>query len=154
MEFKVLWQDEESTQGFAQLLAACVQAGDIICLEGGLGAGKTTFTRYFAQALGIKRPIKSPTYTIVREYTEGPLAFYHMDAYRLEETGADDLALIEYLSRPGVSVIEWPQFIAEDLPDDYLWLSISKTTSTSREVTIKAFGLRGEELLAAVKERY
>ncbi|MGX7348516.1 tRNA (adenosine(37)-N6)-threonylcarbamoyltransferase complex ATPase subunit type 1 TsaE [Aerococcus vaginalis] len=140
------WQSETDTQTFAERLAAIVEAGDIICLSGDLGVGKTTFTRYFAGALGIHKRIKSPTFTIVREYTDGRLPLYHMDAYRLEQTGTEGIGIDEYLEGDGVSMIEWPQFIEDYLPKDYLWLDIKRTGDTSRQIEISAVGSRSQAL--------
>ena len=96
----------EETQALAAKLAANVQPGDTILLNGDLGAGKTTFTQGFARALGIKRPLKSPTFTLVREYQTEYLTLYHLDVYRLgEEGGAEELGLAEYFGSEGVSII-------------------------------------------------
>lgn len=150
MTYRIEWASEADTDAFAQKLAAQVQAGDIICLEGNLGAGKTTFTKYFAKALGIDQAIKSPTYTIIREYEDNDIPLYHMDAYRLEETGSDSVGLEDYLNGEGVTIIEWPQFVVQDLPKDYLWLTLSATSETSREVTLAYEGPRGQELYDGV----
>jgi len=125
MTYRLEWASEADTDAFAQKLATQVQAGDIICLEGNLGAGKTTFTKYFAKALGIDQAIKSPTYTIIREYEDNDIPLYHMDAYRLEETGSDSVGLEDYLNGEGVTIIEWPQFVVQDLPKDYIWLTLT-----------------------------
>lgn len=150
MTYRIEWASEADTDAFAQKLAAQVQAGDIICLEGNLGAGKTTFTKYFAKALGIDQAIKSPTYTIIREYEDNDIPLYHMDAYRLEEKGSDSVGLEDYLNGEGVTIIEWPQFVVQDLPKDYLWLTLSATSETSREVTLAYEGPRGQELYDGV----
>jgi tRNA threonylcarbamoyladenosine biosynthesis protein TsaE len=147
MAITINWASEEDTSKFATALATVVSAGDIICLEGDLGAGKTTFTKYFAKALGIEQAIKSPTYTIIREYEEGPIPLYHMDAYRLEETGGESVGLEDYLNGDGITIIEWPQYVLEDLPDDYLWIKIESTGLTSRQVTVTGEGITGQNLL-------
>lgn len=95
-------------------------------LDGDLGAGKTTFTKGLALGLGIKKNVKSPTFTIVREYHEGRLPLYHMDVYRLEDASADDIGLDEYFNGDGVSVVEWSQFIDDELPNEYLIIHIIK----------------------------
>ena len=101
----ITWKNESETEKTAKQLAQLLESGDVICLEGDLGAGKTTFTRYLARALGIEGNIKSPTFTIMREYQSGHLPLYHMDAYRLEQTGAEGLGIEEYLEGDGVCVI-------------------------------------------------
>ncbi|MDO4680125.1 MAG: tRNA (adenosine(37)-N6)-threonylcarbamoyltransferase complex ATPase subunit type 1 TsaE [Aerococcus sp.] len=142
----IYWQNKTDTKRMAERLAAIVEPGDIICLDGDLGVGKTTFTRYFAQALGITAKIKSPTFTIVREYEEGKLPLYHMDAYRLEETGGDDLGIEEYLEGNGVSIIEWPAFIEEELGENYLWIAIKRVDETTRSLTLTPHGQRATTL--------
>jgi tRNA threonylcarbamoyladenosine biosynthesis protein TsaE len=146
MAYIIEWANEVDTDNFAQKLAKQVKPGDIICLEGNLGAGKTTFTKYFAKALGIDQAIKSPTYTIIREYEDNDIPLYHMDAYRLEETGTDGVGLDDYINGDGVTIIEWPQFVAEDLPKDFIWLTLSATSETSRSVAITFEGPRGQDL--------
>ena len=152
MERQVTWMDEQATERFAQQLAELVQPGDVICLQGDLGAGKTTFTQYFGKGLGIKRAVKSPTYTIIREYEQGRIPLYHMDAYRLEETGAEGIVLWEYFDGDGVCVIEWPQFIVEDLPDDYLWVTIKKLSSSSRQVSLVSHGARSQAIIQCLED--
>ena len=93
-------------QKWGQALADTAKPHDLLLLKGDLGAGKTTMTQGLGRALGIKRPVKSPTFTIVREYREGKMPLFHMDFYRLE---GDDLASIdlnEYLAEDGIVVIE------------------------------------------------
>ncbi|MDO4670519.1 MAG: tRNA (adenosine(37)-N6)-threonylcarbamoyltransferase complex ATPase subunit type 1 TsaE [Aerococcus sp.] len=149
---KTYWHNETETKQMAERLARLVKAEDIICLDGDLGAGKTTFTRYFAHALGITAKIKSPTFTIVREYEDGRLPLYHMDAYRLEETGAFDMGLEEYFEGDGVSIIEWPIYIEEELGANYLWIKLKATDATTRELTFEPHGERAEKLTQALLE--
>ena len=101
-------------------LAPQLRARDVILLDGDLGAGKTTFTKGLAAGLGIKRNVKSPTFTIIREYQGGRLPLYHMDVYRLEDGSGDELGLDEYFNGDGVNVVEWSKFIADELPAEYL----------------------------------
>ena len=102
---KIKVESAEQTQAIAKKMGPLLQARDILLLDGDLGAGKTTFTKGLAEGLGIHRNIKSPTFTIIREYQQGRLPLYHMDVYRLEETGGDDLGLEEYFEGDGVSVV-------------------------------------------------
>lgn len=150
MALTIEWANEVDTDAFACILAKHVAAGDIICLEGNLGAGKTTFTKYFAKALGIEQAIKSPTYTIIREYEDAPIPLYHMDAYRLEETGGESVGLEDYINGEGVTIIEWPQFVVEDLPKDYLWLQLESIGEERRLVNMTSEGDRGNALYEAV----
>lgn len=104
----------EETKLIGERLASLLEAGDVLTLEGDLGAGKTTFTKGIAKGLGVKRTVNSPTFTIVKEY-EGRLPLYHMDVYRLEDSD-EDIGFDEYFNGNGVSVVEWAQFIEEYLP--------------------------------------
>ena len=102
------------TEAIAKIIGQKAQAGDVIVLTGDLGAGKTTMTKGIALGLGIFQMIKSPTYTIIREYPQGRLPLYHMDVYRVEE-GADELGLDEYFEGDGLSVVEWGSLIEEEI---------------------------------------
>lgn len=88
--------DTAATERLGKMIGTAAQASDNLVLTGDLGAGKTTLTKGIALGLGIDQMIKSPTYTIIREYQQGRLPLYHMDVYRIE-TGADDLGLDDYL---------------------------------------------------------
>ena len=107
------------TQALAARLAAEMPAGTVLCLHGELGAGKTCFVQGLAKALGVRRPVGSPTFTLINEY-RGTRALAHVDLYRIR--GAADafgLGLEDYLFRfGGVVAIEWAERIAELLPED------------------------------------
>lgn len=118
--YEVTVTSPEATMALGQQLAPNLQPRDVILLDGDLGAGKTTFTKGLALGLGITRNVKSPTFTIIREYQGGRLPLYHMDVYRLEEGGGDELGLDEYFNGDGVNVVEWSKFIADELPENYL----------------------------------
>lgn len=148
--------NELETKKLAAELAKWLEPGDLILLEGDLGAGKTTFTKGLATGLGIKRIIKSPTYTIIREYLDGRLPLYHMDVYRLEETGGMDLGLEEYFEGDGVSIVEWAKFIPEDLPSEYLQVKLEPTgvDLMERNILISAVGKHYNQLIEHfLKER-
>lgn len=151
LEIKV--NSAQETQEISKKLANFLQAGDVILLDGDLGAGKTTFTKGLAEGLGIVHNIKSPTFTIIREYQQGRLPLYHMDVYRLEETGGEDMGLEEYFEGDGVSVIEWAQFIADELPDQYLIIHLVKDENDDqvRYLKFEPHGKRYEKLVADFK---
>lgn len=147
LEIKV--QSAAETQKIATQLAQFLQAGDVLLLDGDLGAGKTTFTKGLAEGLGIHRNIKSPTFTIIREYQEGRLPLYHMDVYRLEETGGEDLGLEEYFEGDGVSVVEWSQFVDDELPTEYLIIHLVKDENDDqvRYLKFESHGKHYEQLV-------
>lgn len=151
MQFTV--SNAEQTQKLAEELAAALEAGDVILLDGDLGAGKTTFTKGLAAGLGIRRNVKSPTFTLIREYHEGRLPLYHMDVYRLEETGGDDLGLEEYFNGDGVSVVEWSQFVEDDLPAEFLVVHFIKDEHDDdrRTLVFEPHGSRYERLLRTME---
>ncbi|MGX7024879.1 tRNA (adenosine(37)-N6)-threonylcarbamoyltransferase complex ATPase subunit type 1 TsaE [Vagococcus hydrophili] len=128
---KIQLTNEAETQKLAFDLATLSTSGDIYLLTGDLGAGKTTFTKGFAKGLGIEQMIKSPTYTLIREYDTGRLPLYHMDVYRLTE-GATDLGLDEYLEGDGVCVIEWGHMIKEDIYTPYIEFFLDKVSDEER----------------------
>ncbi len=117
------------------------EAGQVICLNGDLGVGKTVFTQGFAKGLGIEEPVNSPTFTILQEYEDGRLPFYHFDVYRIgdvsemEEIGYEDCFYGE-----GVSLIEWSELIEEILPNDVIAITIEKDLDKGfdyRKITIE-----------------
>ena len=131
-----------------ELLAKDAFSNSTIILSGDLGAGKTTFTKGFALGLDITRVIKSPTYTLIREYTKGRLPLFHMDMYRIEESGgASEIGLEEYFHREGVVMVEWANFIEEELPMNRLIISIEQTSLTTRSITLDAIGEEYEKWL-------
>ncbi|WP_346703601.1 tRNA (adenosine(37)-N6)-threonylcarbamoyltransferase complex ATPase subunit type 1 TsaE [Ligilactobacillus agilis] len=151
---RIVATNPDQTQTVGKKLAALLQPGDLILLAGDLGAGKTTFTKGLALGLGIKRNIKSPTFTLIREYKEGRLPLYHMDVYRLEDGGAEDLGLEEYFNGDGVSVVEWASFIPEELPTEYLEIRLNKdeTDDNKRYIDFNAQGKHYEKLVAKLAE--
>ncbi|TLN04344.1 tRNA (adenosine(37)-N6)-threonylcarbamoyltransferase complex ATPase subunit type 1 TsaE [bacterium] len=101
-----------------------LKGGEVICLTGDLGAGKTHFAKGVARGLGISETVTSPTFTLINEYS-GRLMLYHVDAYRLcDPDEAYDLGLEEYLYGDGVTLVEWPERVAGLLPADLLTIDI------------------------------
>lgn len=138
---KITLTSSKDTINLGTTIAKFLQAGDVIVLNGDLGAGKTTFTKGIASGLGISDVIKSPTFTIIREYQEGRLPLYHMDVYRLENGGGEELGLEEYFDSDGVSVVEWAQFVADELPTDYLAIKFERTKNDdTRVLTLEPHG--------------
>jgi tRNA threonylcarbamoyladenosine biosynthesis protein TsaE len=142
--FTVTVRSVEETGALAAVLAAELHPGDILCLSGDLGAGKTTFTRALVDALGSPAPVSSPTFTLIHEYAGGRLPVVHMDAYRL--TGAVDtesIGLEEYLARQdSVLVIEWWERIADALPPERLEVLLEETGDEERRITCTGRGER------------
>jgi tRNA threonylcarbamoyladenosine biosynthesis protein TsaE len=117
----------EDTFNIGRRLGEEAKAGDIYCLLGDLGTGKTVFSQGFAQGLGIEEPVSSPTFTIIQEYQGGRLPFYHFDVYRIEEIEEmDELGYEDYFYAEGVCLIEWSNLIEEILPPDPVVITIEK----------------------------
>ena len=127
----------EDTHRLAERMAHIVLPGDVLALKGDLGAGKTTFTQGFAEALGVTEFVNSPTFTIIKEYM-GRMPLYHMDLYRLGgEEEAWDLGLEEYFHGDGVCVVEWPDRLGSTLPKDAIEIIIEQLADK------RAFHIRG-----------
>ena len=124
-------------------LGQLLEKQDVLILIGDLGAGKTTFTKGVAQGLDIDQMIKSPTYTIVREY-EGRLPLYHLDVYRIGDD-PDSIDLDDFLFGEGVTVIEWGELLETSLPAGYLKVELLKR-GDGREIRLSAVGDRAENL--------
>ncbi|WP_010246734.1 tRNA (adenosine(37)-N6)-threonylcarbamoyltransferase complex ATPase subunit type 1 TsaE [Acetivibrio cellulolyticus] len=144
---------DETTQ-VGRALGSILNRGDVVCLTGDLGTGKTALTNGIASALGIEDYITSPTFTIVNEYkTEVPL--YHFDVYRISDPEEMyDIGFEEYLYGEGVVVIEWAELIKGILPDDLIWVKISKDLASgvdTREISIDFQGEKYEGYIDRLK---
>lgn len=148
----------EEMQKLGASIALTASPNSLLLLTGDLGAGKTTMTQGIGRALGIRRPVKSPTFTIVREYREAKLPLFHMDFYRLENDDLSSIDLTAYLNEGGLVVIEWPQVIINELPDEYLQLDIKRVddswNSTKREVELKPKGRHNEKWVEYILAKY
>lgn len=133
--FSWIAQHASQTKQFAKQLAYRLQPGDVLALEGDLGAGKTTFAQGLAQGLGIEEPIDSPTFTIIKEYSGKDFPFYHIDAYRIE-VADEQLGLEEYLYGEGICLIEWASHIQEWLPEETIQIEISVLADHSRRIQL------------------
>lgn len=144
MEFLV--NDVSKTLELGRKLGALANSGDIICLTGDLGTGKTHISKGFAEGLNITEHITSPTFNIVNEYHSGRLTLYHFDVYRVNDP--DEIYAIgfdEYIFGDGVSLIEWANYIEELIPEEYLHINIKKMPELGedyRQITLKAYGPR------------
>ena len=130
----------EDTFKLGESLGREAHKGMIYCLNGDLGVGKTVFTQGFSKGLDINEPINSPTFTIVQEYHEGRLPFYHFDVYRIGDISEmDEIGYEDYFFGDGVCFIEWAKLIEELLPDNVIWIKIEKDLEKGfdyRKITI------------------
>lgn len=112
---------------YGRLLGQQAGPGQVYCLDGDLGAGKTVFTQGFAAGLGIESPVTSPTFTIVQQYEEGRLPLYHFDVYRIGDVSEmDEIGYEDCFYGEGVCLIEWSQLIPEILPERLVAIRIEK----------------------------
>lgn len=133
--------NSEETRNIGQRLGQKAEKGDIYCLSGDLGVGKTVFTQGFAKGLGVEEEyVTSPTFTIINEYC-GRLPFYHFDVYRIESLEEmDDTGYEEYFFGGGVSLVEWAELVKELIPENAVWIKIEKDLSKGddyRKITIR-----------------
>ncbi|CAD2081641.1 tRNA (adenosine(37)-N6)-threonylcarbamoyltransferase complex ATPase subunit type 1 TsaE [Jeotgalicoccus coquinae] len=128
------------TKQLAEILAGEISGGTVIMLSGDLGSGKTTFSQFLGKYLGVKRHMTSPTFNIIKSYnTNADLKLHHMDCYRLEDS-EEDLGFDEYFNDSDIALVEWPQFIAEFLPEDVISININYESENERFVTIEGTG--------------
>lgn len=129
------------TYVLGMMLGQQAAPGQIYCLDGDLGVGKTVFTQGFAAGLGIEGPVNSPTFTIVQQYEEGRLPLYHFDVYRIGDVSEmDEIGYEDCFYGEGVCLIEWSQLIPEILPDDVIRIRIEKDLDRDfdyRRITIE-----------------
>ncbi len=136
--------NEKETYHIGEALARDSKPGDVFCLIGDLGVGKTVFTQGFAKGLEIDEPVSSPTFTIVQVYDSGRMPFYHFDVYRIGDVEEmDEVGFEDYVYGEGVSLIEWANLIEEILPADYTMIRIEKDLEKGfdyRRITIEEGG--------------
>lgn len=142
----------EQTRRIGARLGDVLQTGDVICLQGDLGAGKTTLVQGIARGWGSLDPVSSPTFILVNVYRRADQSqMFHMDAYRLDSTSeAEELDLDAMLAR-GPLLIEWPERIDGLVPDERLWVKLEHIDEEEREMTFKASGKRYDDLLQIIR---
>lgn len=132
------WED---TFMLGKKLGMEAKAGQLYCLNGDLGVGKTVFTQGFAQGLGITEPVNSPTFTILQEYEEGRLPFYHFDVYRIADSEEMyELGYEDYFFGEGVCLVEWAVLVKELLPQHRTIITIEKDLQKGfdyRKITVE-----------------
>lgn len=131
----------EETYKVGYDLGNSAEKGQIFCMSGDLGVGKTVFTQGFAAGLGVEDNVNSPTFTIVQEYEDGRIPLYHFDVYRISDVSEmDEIGYEEYFYGEGICLIEWAEIIEDILPEDVTWITIEKSMDEDfdyRKITIE-----------------
>jgi len=144
------------TRRFGIRLGGLLRAGDLVCLEGSLGTGKTCLVQGIGRGMGVGEAITSPTFTLIAEYQPPKPAprLYHVDVYRLADARSEAVALglEEYVLGDGVCVVEWADRVRDLLPDEHLWIALRHVDQSKRGLAITAAGSRYEELLAQFRK--
>lgn len=145
---KIICRNEEETKEIGYRLGKLLKNGDIVCLTGDLGAGKTTITKSIAKGLDVNEDVTSPTFTIINEY-DGRLPVYHFDVYRiLDIEEMYDIGYEEYFYGSGVCIVEWASQIRELIPEEHLWIEIKYGEEVnSREFYFKAITKHYERIV-------
>lgn len=144
---EIIIENLDEMKCFAEEIGKSIFSGFLLCLEGDLGAGKTTFTKYLGASMGITDMINSPTFTILKIY-ESDITLYHMDVYRLTGIGTD-FELEEFIYGDGVCVIEWYKNIIESIPEEKLVIEIEIIDLNRRLLKIEGIG-RYEEIVKKI----
>lgn len=131
----------EGTYKAGYRLGMDAEPGQVYCLSGDLGVGKTVFTKGFAKGLGIDENVNSPTFTIIQLYETGKMPLYHFDVYRISDIDEmDEIGYEEYFYGEGVCLIEWAELIEDILPENVIWIRIEKSIAKGfdyRKITIR-----------------
>jgi tRNA threonylcarbamoyladenosine biosynthesis protein TsaE len=143
--------DLAHTEEFGDKIGKCAMPGDVLLLEGDLGAGKTTLSQFIGKGLKVPKScfITSPTYSLLHEYP-GRIPMFHFDLYRISEEEIYELGFDDYFYGEGISVIEWPDRLGDTTPQDRLQIDLKFSGEHSRKAILKSFGTRHNQLMAGI----
>lgn len=151
MEFSSHSPDQTRRMGMR--LGAALQAGDVLCLQGDLGAGKTTFVQGLALGWGSLDSVSSPTFILVNVYRRGDEArLFHMDAYRIDSTPEAEELDLESMMAQGALILEWPERIRELIPEEHLWIQFEHAGDEVRQLRLEPQGKRYMDLVHQIRE--
>ena len=139
------------TERLGELVAPCLAEGDVLVLTGGLGAGKTQFTRGVSRGLGDEHPVTSPTFALMAVHDGGSLPFFHFDLYRLEHAyELEDTGIFDVLGYEGACLLEWGEQFQDELTDAYLSVTITRLGEDERALEFVGHGARSRALADAI----
>lgn len=137
MQLELNIENIEETEKIAKAFSETLRSGEILCLQGDLGAGKTTFTQFLCHALKVEDYVTSPTFNIMNNY-EGVLPIYHFDVYRISEPDEMyEIGFEEYLYGKGLCIVEWANLVAELIPESAVWMTILLNLDGTRNIKIE-----------------
>lgn len=154
-ELDIISHSVEQTERLGFRMGKLLQAGDVICLSGDMGSGKTAFTRGIGIGWGAENPVTSPTFNLVHEHRRNGdrVRLYHLDCYRLENAReTETIGLDDIFDYNDIVIFEWPERIKEVLPKDRLWVNIITLDQTRRNFVFEGHGKRFAELVAQFQE--
>jgi tRNA threonylcarbamoyladenosine biosynthesis protein TsaE len=151
--FEFLSRSPEQTRRIGMRLGTALQTGDVICLQGELGAGKTTFVQGVAQGWGALDPVSSPTFILVNEYRRADESrLFHLDAYRLDSVPEAEELDLDLMQEQGPLLIEWPERLKTLVPRERLWVHLTHVAEEQRMLSFKSKGARFDTLLAGLQQ--
>ena len=137
----------EDTERFGEIVAGVLDEGDVLILTGGLGVGKTHFTKGVSRGLGDGHPVTSPTFALMAVHDGGRIPLFHFDLYRLEHAyELEDTGIFDVLGYEGACLLEWGEQFQDELCDEYLSVVIERRGESSRAIRLEPFGARATEL--------
>jgi tRNA threonylcarbamoyladenosine biosynthesis protein TsaE len=151
--FEFISRSPEQTRRIGARLGSLMKLGDVICLYGDLGAGKTTFVQGIAQGWGSTDMVTSPTFVLINQYRRADNAeMYHLDAYRLKDANEAEVLDLNDLMDRGILLTEWPERIQGALPDEHLWIEMHWIASEQRRMVFLPHGQHYKEITSSIRQ--
>src|SRR5258706_203879 len=150
---EVLSKSPQQTRQIGVRLGGALQSGDVICLQGNLGAGKTTFVQGLAEGWGSLDSVSSPTFILVNVYRRADGAqLFHLDTYRLESVPEAEELDLDSMLMDGALIVEWPERLGNLIPEERLWIDFEHVDQEHRQIIFKAQGERYQGLLKNIRQ--
>lgn len=144
---------QADTERLGELVAPQLAEGDVLVLTGGLGVGKTHFTKGVSRGLGDEHPVTSPTFALMAVHDGGRIPLFHFDLYRLEHAyELEDTGIYDVLGYEGACLLEWGEQFQDELTDEFLGVVITRTGESERLITLEPHGARAEELASQIDQ--